>query len=144
MEGISMSQLSYPHHVIDEALCGVRGEDQQRIAEEGMRWLDVILKKNLAYGSSVWHHPILDPELPVCAAILTRMSDKVSRIAQLRSGVKDEVDEALEDTIQDLGAYCLLYLARPKEKAPAEVAEAVCQWEVKWEGLFAPPTQDSQ
>lgn len=95
------------------ALKGERGPDQRRIATIGLAWVETILLKNLNYGSSVWKAPALQPEMPVSSAILVRMSDKVSRIAALTSGIKDAVDEPLEDTVKDLGAYCLLYLARP-------------------------------
>lgn len=98
------------------SLRGERGEDQKRIAMVGLDWLETILSKNLNYGGSVWKAPALTPEMPVSSAILVRMSDKVSRIASLMSGVKDAVNEPLEDTIKDLGAYCLLYLARPDSK----------------------------
>jgi hypothetical protein len=108
----------YEH--VKEASAGLFGADQQRIAEVGLDWLVTILRKNRNYGSSVWKSPALSPSLPVLSAILVRMSDKVSRIAALMSGTQDEVGESLNDTIQDLGAYCLLYLAyRPeKEDAP--------------------------
>ena len=125
---------------IENALNGSRGEDQKRIATEGLAWLELVLFKNMGYGSSVWKSPVLDPRMPVSSAILVRMSDKVARIQSLKSGVVDEVGEALDDTIRDLGAYCLLYLARPKEKAPDE-SEASFD---KWEGLFVPPTGEYQ
>ena len=100
---------------IEDALSGSRGEGQQRIAIEGLAWIELVLSKNMNYGGSVWKAPALTPEMPVSSAILVRMSDKVSRIASLMSGVKDAVNEPLEDTIKDLGAYCLLYLARPSK-----------------------------
>jgi len=99
---------------LNSALEGHRGPDQQRIAQEGLEWLDLLLRKNEDYGSSVWSHPALRPSMPVADAILVRMSDKVARIGSLTSkGDTPEVEESLEDTIRDLGAYCLLYLARP-------------------------------
>ncbi len=50
-------------------------------------------------------------------AILVRMHDKINRIRQLiASGETHVTDESLRDTIGDLGAYCLLYLARPENR----------------------------
>lgn len=126
-----------------EVACALRGEygdDPQRIAEVGVEWLTTLINKNVNYGSSVWKPPALAPDMPVRSAILVRMSDKVARIASLMSGDVDRVGESLDDTIGDLGAYCLLYLARPKEKAPDE-SEAMFD---KWEGLFVPPTGECQ
>ncbi len=88
--------------------------DQRRIAVTGLEWLATLLAKNSDYGSSVWKPPALKPEMDAGDAILVRMSDKVARIASLQSK-EAEVDESLEDTIKDLGAYAILWLARPKE-----------------------------
>lgn len=88
--------------------------DQRRIAQVGLDFLATLLAKNADYGSSVWKPPTLKPEMDAGDAILVRMSDKVSRIASLQSK-EAQVDESLEDTIKDLGAYSLLWLARPKE-----------------------------
>jgi len=87
--------------------------DQRRIAVTGLEWLATLLAKNSDYGSSVWNPPALKPEMDPSDAILVRMSDKVARIASLQSK-EAEVDESLEDTIKDLGAYAILWLARPK------------------------------
>lgn len=103
-------------HLIDEALTGERGEDQRRIAEAGVDFVNTLLRKNRDYGSGAWERPVLAPQFAPRAAILVRMSDKVKRIGQLSGGRSPEVvDEALDDTIKDLGAYALLYLAAPEE-----------------------------
>lgn len=100
-----------------EALHGTRGDDQGRIAEVGIRWLATLLRKNADYGSSAWKAPILAPECDVAAAIRVRMGDKVERIRSLLSkGGAEVASESLEDTVGDLGSYCLLLLARPKAK----------------------------
>jgi hypothetical protein len=112
-----MSYQEIPGTIID-AMAGARGEDQQRIAEVGMAWIETILRKNHDYGSSVWKVPLLCPGGTMADAIFVRMTDKVERLISLRAGEPGEVDESLDDTIQDLGAYCLLYLARPKVKDP--------------------------
>ena len=101
-----MSELTL---VMREALSGARGPDQQRIAEYGLQWVENILKKNWDYGSGVWKNPALVPDMEPREAILVRMSDKVARIREMAS--KDsEVEESLEDTIGDLGAYCFLWV----------------------------------
>lgn len=103
--------------LLEGALNGDRGPDQQRIAETGVTWIELLLAKNADYGSSAWKPPLLSPGLDAGAAILVRMSDKIERIASLaaKGGAGSaEVAESLEDTVRDLGAYCLLWLARPK------------------------------
>jgi hypothetical protein len=102
-----------PEERIRIALNGT-DEDQKRIARVGLEWVATLLKKNADYGSSVWKPPALKPSLSAGDAILIRMSDKVSRIGSL-STKGAEVAESLEDTVQDLGAYALLWLARPTE-----------------------------
>lgn len=99
---------------IRNALSGNRGADQQRIAEQALRMLLTLLKKNHDYGCSVWQTPVLAPRMDPGDAILVRMSDKVNRLATLlgKPGAA-QVDESIEDTLADLGAYAILYLARP-------------------------------
>jgi hypothetical protein len=105
--------------LIRAALDGTRGADQQRIADAGLAWLATILRKNADYGSSAWSVPVCSPHLPPRTAILVRMSDKVRRIGTLAGGDAPQVaSEALEDTIGDLGSYCLLWLTCPAD-APA-------------------------
>lgn len=104
---------------IVDAADGKLGADQERIAIEGLRWLKMLLAKNRDYGSSVWSAPVLCPNMPVASAILVRMSDKVRRLESLmRNGEAAVASESLEDTVSDLGAYALLYLARPRQPAP--------------------------
>jgi hypothetical protein len=100
--------------VVEEAISGTRGADQQRIAMTAIEWASLVLRKNANYGCSVWKRPFLSPGMDVASAILVRMTDKVERIHALMQGKPDEVGESLDDTIRDLGAYCLLYLSRPK------------------------------
>lgn len=101
--------------VIRAALNG-QDEAQRRIAIEGIAWLATLLKKNSDYGSSAWNPPALHTSLSPGDAILVRMSDKVARIANLnRPGQAASIKESIEDTIRDLGGYCLLWLIRPKE-----------------------------
>lgn len=106
--------MTISQKLLTEALMGDRGPDLERIAEVGLEWLDLILRKNADYGSSVWHAPALKPTLDPGDAILVRMSDKVRRIAELTQRPPQVSDESLADTIKDLGEYCLLWLARPQ------------------------------
>ena len=105
---------------LGDALAGERGEGQQRIARTGLAWIIQLLNKNADYGSSVWKEPVLCPGLSADTAIRVRLSDKIERLRKLFSGGKAQVkDETLEDTVGDLGAYCLLWLARPGEPTAA-------------------------
>lgn len=100
--------------LIGEALQGNRGEDQARIAKTAIHWVETLLRKNHDYGSSVWQVPVLAPDCDPAIAIRVRMSDKINRLQTLLSGKTAEVSsESIDDTLRDLGAYCLLYLARP-------------------------------
>lgn len=91
------------------------GGDTARIVAVGLAWLAKLANKNADYGSAVWKPSKLAPEASLATTIRVRMSDKVERIESLlKSGAGPRVqDETLDDTIGDLGAYCLLYLARP-------------------------------
>lgn len=99
---------------INAALRGDGGPNQMRIAMIGIDWLSLLLAKNRDYGGSAWKAPTLCPDLDAGQAILVRMSDKIERIASLAGKDPEVVGESLEDTVRDLGAYCLLWLARPK------------------------------
>ena len=102
------------------ALAGT-SPDQKRIAQVGLQWLATLLRKNADYGSSVWKSPALKPSMDSGDAILVRMSDKVSRIGVLSGRPPQVTGESFEDTINDLGSYCLLYLARPPKPTPVGV-----------------------
>jgi len=112
---------------IEEASEGRHGCEQQRIAWIGMAWLCLLLGKNSDYGSSAWKEPVLCPELDAGAAILVRMSDKIERLrtllGQSGGGGAQIATETIDDTIRDLGGYCLLYLARPQREQPDQNME---------------------
>lgn len=101
--------------LIREAANGQRGDDQKRIADVEIAWIETLLKKNQDYGSSAWQISVLAPECDAGTAIRVRMSDKIARLAQLLAGNDPQVTESIDDTMMDLGAYCLLYLARPQK-----------------------------
>lgn len=107
-----MNSYAHAEERIKKALKG-DNEDQRRIAEIGLDWVATLLDKNHDYGSSVWKSPVLKPEMDLGDAILVRMSDKVSRIVSLQNK-EAQVDESLDDTVEDLGSYALLWLARPR------------------------------
>lgn len=94
--------------LVGDALEGKRGQDQKLIAEIGVAWIDTLLRKNMDYGSSVFQEPILCPGLPTTTAIDVRMSDKIARIKNLKTAKAQVADESVDDTYDDLGAYCLL------------------------------------
>ena len=93
--------------LVNEALIS-KNEDQKLIAEEGIKWITTLLKKNQDYGSTVFRTPTLCPKLEPGEAIFVRMSDKIDRIKNLRQAAPH--NESLEDSVNDLGAYCLLWL----------------------------------
>ncbi|MAH46983.1 hypothetical protein CMI37_14235 [Candidatus Pacearchaeota archaeon] len=99
---------------LGDALDGRRGESQQRIARRGVEWIGLLLAKNQDYGDSVFKQPRLVPTATVGDAILVRITDKIERLESIVLQGPMVENESFEDTIRDLGAYCLLYLARPK------------------------------
>ena len=100
---------------ISDAVDGQHGAAQQRIARVGLRWISTLLQKNSDYGCAVWQTPVLAPDCDPGTAIRVRMSDKISRIQALIGKDPEVKSESIEDTIGDLGAYCLLLLAMPNE-----------------------------
>ncbi len=99
--------------IVQSALEGSRGQDQQRIAATAMDCLRLLLQKNHDYGCSVWKVPRFAPDCSVGAAILVRLTDKVERLERL-AGMRAEVaDESFDDTMRDLIGYSTLWLARP-------------------------------
>ena len=99
--------------ILQDAFSGNRGDQQRLIAEEVVRWGALMLRKNRDYGGAVWNRPLLAPECDAGIAIRVRMSDKLSRMISLLQKGSAEVAESFDDTLRDLGAYCLLELARP-------------------------------
>lgn len=95
--------------VIESAMRGERGDIQSMIAYTGLGLVEILLKKNKDYGSSVFEPPELDPTASPSVGILARMSDKVRRIRQLRQHGA-EVAESLDETVLDLGGYSILWL----------------------------------
>jgi hypothetical protein len=116
-----MVKLQSEIDITMDAIRGIRGPDQQRIATEGLAWLSLLLRKNADYGSSAWKKPVLAPECDVDTAMRVRMSDKIERIQSLLAKDGPEVaEESIRDTMRDLGAYCLLWLACPNDKVVEE------------------------
>ncbi len=99
--------------VVLEALRGNRGDDQRAIAEKGIEIVELLLRKNADYGSSAWQVPLLAPTLAADVGILVRASDKIRRLERLLGGHQAEVsDESLDQTIDDLIGYLMLYRVR--------------------------------
>ena len=101
---------------IREAHNGQHGHDQKRIAEQGLKLVALLLRKNADYGGSAWQTPLLAPGLTPREAIQCRMSDKIQRLQKLLDGSSAEVSEAIEDTVQDLSGYGILWLGAPTEQ----------------------------
>ena len=114
---VSITVKDIPNPTLLEAANGHFGPDQQRIAQEVIKWGDLLLRKNRDYGSAVWKTPVLAPDCDPGVAIRVRMSDKISRLSTLLTKGDAQVDESVEDTLRDLGSYCLLELARPKNES---------------------------
>lgn len=107
--------------LIRKCLNGDFSTDQKAIAETCQEFTAILLKKNIDYGSSVFQVPILAPNLPADSAILVRATDKIQRLRNLLRKLDEVVEvmpmikeESVEDTIRDLGAYCLLWLCYQK------------------------------
>jgi hypothetical protein len=109
---------------VRQAINGDHGEDQQRIAEEGMQLVALLLCKNTDYGGSAWQIPTLAPELTPREAIQCRMSDKIQRLQRLLAGQQTEVSESTEDTMRDLAGYCVLWLGVP-QAVPEVITDVV-------------------
>lgn len=109
-----LANIPKSDEIIYSACAGDRGPEQQVIAQQGIAFVAALLRKNADYGSSVWKEPLLVPGLSPGDAILVRMGDKVNRIGRLMNKPPEVVGESLRDTVADLGAYCLLWLANPE------------------------------
>jgi hypothetical protein len=96
--------------LVTSAIQSTEDNDQKKIADYGIQWLAMMLRKNADYGSSVFKKPLLAPSLDAGSVILVRMSDKISRLENLCKGTNPQVNETFLDTVSDLGAYCLLYM----------------------------------
>jgi len=114
-----MTIITAQQQLIQNALDGRRGEQQQAIAQIGLEWVSILLQKNHDYGGSVFKSPLLAPGLSPLSAIDVRLSDKIERITTLLNRTA-EVSESVDDTFTDLGAYCLLRKVAKKlhEKQP--------------------------
>lgn len=100
-------------HAIEVAL-GTNG-DQRGIAEQGVAVLAMLLRKNLAYGSSAFDPiRVFAKGLSALDQIHVRMDDKLSRLAR-----GHDIDG--EDTVLDLAGYCVLELvARGRATPPVD------------------------
>lgn len=109
--------------VLLSALNEEGSHEQFRVAVYGLRWLYLILQKNNDNGGVLLTPPVLRPNLSSNDAILIRMGDKIQQLQlliaqQQRKEAKDgeatecPIDE-FDDTVEDLGIWCLLYLANP-------------------------------
>jgi hypothetical protein len=101
-----------------EALIGAINPEQTLIASTGIEVVEMLLSKNLKYGSSATDPIRVFSKLPPEEGILIRCDDKLSRI---RAGAADED----EDPIFDLAGYLiLLMVARRQRVHPSDGQEA--------------------
>lgn len=92
---------------VQEAALGVGS--RQKIAELGLRVVELLLRKNADYGDSAWTSPMLAGGVSVRQAIAVRMSDKLSRWQKLVQS-SGSVSESLEKTMVDFIGYGILWL----------------------------------
>jgi len=67
---------------------------------------ELLIRKNRDYGNSFSKQY----EKYGMTSSLIRMEDKMNRLSNLISGAKQEVNESIDDTLQDLAGYALLTL----------------------------------
>ena len=81
---------------------------------------EIYRKKNAAYGDSFGK---TYRELGIISAV-TRMEDKMNRIASLATGTKNEVtDESIKDTLRDLANYSIMALIEMESEQEDEPHE---------------------
>lgn len=88
---------------VNKALAAGSGKDQQRIAEIGLCVVGLLLRKNVAYGSSVFEPMGIFAKGAALDQIHVRIDDKLARIARGHA-----IDG--EDTTLDLAGYLILEL----------------------------------
>jgi hypothetical protein len=93
---------------IAQALVDTVNPEQQAIAEIGVEILDLLLLKNLRYGSSATNPIRVFSKLSPEEGILIRCDDKLSRI---RAGAADDD----EDPLFDLVGYLVLLLVERRK-----------------------------
>lgn len=108
-------------------LCEALDKDvgsQYHIANVGLGIVTLLLRKNVDYGDTAGRSPILAPDLSAGEAILVRMSDKISRLANLLQADKNtaQVAESVEDTMRDLAGYAILWLVANNKDKPNALA----------------------
>lgn len=94
---------------IIEALIGAVNPEQTLIAETGIEIIEMLLSKNLKYGSSATKPIRVFSKLPPEEGILIRCDDKLSRI---RAGAADDD----EDPIFDLAGYLILLTVARRQR----------------------------
>jgi len=82
--------------------------------------IDTFKRKNAAYGNDTlanFYRVERDFEIVPMVGLITRMSDKMSRIENLLDDPDlEKVGEALQDTYTDLGAYALIAIMIIKDR----------------------------
>lgn len=115
-EDADEAEVDEDFRLVDEAVLGVRGDDQAIIARYGLKILATLIRKNTDYGSSAWKPPMLCPGITARQGLQCRLSDKIQRLQMLlASDDPMVVEESIEDTFNDMVGYGILWLACPEE-----------------------------
>ena len=87
-------------------------EQEQLISQVCDSVKELLIRKNRDYGSSFSKQY----EKYGVMSGLIRMDDKMARLANLVNGAKQEIDESIEDSLQDLAGYAILTLVEMRKK----------------------------
>ena len=99
---------------------------------------DLLLSKNEAYGDSALSPENIFSKLDSAQAICARIDDKLSRIANIG------LDDATEDTLDDLIGYLILLKIARSDAAANVTVFTTCNCEHGWHGCtcdtgYVPP-----
>lgn len=89
---------------------------QRLIAQQGVKLVALLLRKNADYGDSAMMPPMLCPHMEAGDAILCRLSDKIRRLENLLAGDPAKVAESIIDTMTDIPGYAILWLVEQEKE----------------------------
>ena len=72
------------------------------------KWFETYKDKNSDYGDSF--NKLLSPDEIGPVSFVTRAADKMERLKTLSKQPAKVKSESFEDTVKDLGNYCVMYL----------------------------------
>lgn len=102
-------------------------EDQRDIWNIYEKAKITAIRKNLAYGSSVFTQAVVAPDASIDMAIRVRMSDKINRLRTLIANPEKNMiaDESIKDTFMDLGTYCFLLMICLNRQSKADTVKGL-------------------